>query len=83
MGKPTIPEKVRALIRQLAWENHLWGEDRIANEGHLKMGIRVSHRTVRKYMPKDHRAGDAMFSVGPLSYSTMREPYWPVTSLLS
>ena len=29
-----------------------WGEERIANELLLKLGIRVSPRTVRKYMPK-------------------------------
>jgi hypothetical protein len=29
-----------------------WGEERIANELLLKLGLRVSLRTVRKYMPK-------------------------------
>ena len=33
-------------------ENPLWGEERIANELLLKLGLRVSPRTVRKYMPK-------------------------------
>ena len=33
-------------------ENPLWGEERIANELLLKLGIRVSPRTVGKYMPK-------------------------------
>ena len=36
----------------MANENRLWGEERIANELLLKLGIRVSPRTVRKYMPK-------------------------------
>ena len=36
----------------MARENVLWGEERIANELLLKLGIRVSPRTVRKYMPK-------------------------------
>ena len=36
----------------MATENSLWGEERIANELRLKLGIRVSPRTVRKYMPK-------------------------------
>jgi len=35
--------------------NLSWGEERIANELLLKLGIRVSLRTVRKYMPKIHR----------------------------
>jgi len=36
----------------MASENPLWGEERIANELLLKLGLRVSPRTVRKYMPK-------------------------------
>jgi len=32
--------------------NPSWGEERIANELLLKLGISVSPRTVRKYMPK-------------------------------
>ena len=51
-GRPPIPEELRALIRRMAHENRLWGEERIANELLLKLGIRISPRTVRKYMPK-------------------------------
>ncbi len=40
------------LFRRMATENPLWGEERIANELLLKLGLRVSPRTVRKYMPK-------------------------------
>ena len=36
----------------MALDNVSWGEERIANELLLKLGIRVSPRTVRKYMPK-------------------------------
>jgi len=57
MGRPTIPEELKALIRQMARENPLWGEERIANERLLKLGIRVSLRTVRKYIPKDPSHG--------------------------
>lgn len=38
-------------IHRIAGENPLWGEERIANELLLKLGIRVSPRTVRKYLP--------------------------------
>jgi putative transposase len=31
---------------------HIWGEERIANELLLKIGIRVSPRTVSKYLPR-------------------------------
>ncbi|MCK7492092.1 MAG: hypothetical protein MZW92_10890 [Comamonadaceae bacterium] len=42
-------------------ENPLWGEERIANELLLKLGLRVSPRTVRKCMPErppGHPRGD-------------------------
>jgi putative transposase len=51
-GRPPIPIELRELIRRMARENVLWGEERIANELLLKLGIRISPRTVRKYLPK-------------------------------
>ena len=36
----------------MAMENPLWGEERIANELLVKLEIRISPRTVGKYMPK-------------------------------
>jgi putative transposase len=51
-GRPPIPEQLQALIRRMAIENPAWGEERIANELLLKLGIRVSPRTVRKYLPR-------------------------------
>jgi putative transposase len=35
----------------MAQDNPTWGQERIANELLLKLGLRVSPRTVRKYMP--------------------------------
>jgi hypothetical protein len=51
-GRPPIPKQVRALIRRMGSENPTWGEERIANELLLKLGIQVSPRTVRKYLPR-------------------------------
>jgi transposase InsO family protein len=51
-GRPSIPADLQALIRRMARENPSWGEERIANELLLKLGLRVSPRTVRKYIPK-------------------------------
>jgi hypothetical protein len=51
-GRPPIPPELRDLIRGMAADNPLWGEERIANELLVKLGIRVSPRTVGKYMPK-------------------------------
>jgi putative transposase len=38
------------LIRRMAAENPIWGEARIADELRLKLGLRVSPRTVGKYL---------------------------------
>jgi len=50
-GRPPIPPDLQALIRRMACENSTWGEERIANELLLKLGLQVSPRTVRNYMP--------------------------------
>lgn len=50
-GRPCIPKQVQDLIRRMGSENPTWGEERIANELFLKLGIQVSPRTVRKYLP--------------------------------
>jgi putative transposase len=51
-GRPPIPPDLQVLIRRMARENPSWGEERIANELLLKLGLRVSPRTIRKYLPK-------------------------------
>ena len=64
-GRPRIPMELRRLIREMALSNPSWGEERIANELLLKLGIRVSPRTVRKYMPTRPRGqprGDQRWS---------------------
>ena len=50
-GRPRIPKQVRDLIRRMGNENPTWGEERIADELLLKLRIRVSTRTVRKFLP--------------------------------
>ena len=65
LGRPQIPLELRQLIRRMATENPLWGEERIVNELRLKLGLRVSPRTVRKYMPKlppNYARGDQHWS---------------------
>jgi putative transposase len=60
-GRPPIPVELQALIRRIANENPSWGEERIANELLLKIGIRVSPRTVNKYLrrrPRGRPRGD-------------------------
>ena len=41
-GRPPIPLELQHLIRRMAHENPSWGEERIANELLLKLGLRVS-----------------------------------------
>jgi hypothetical protein len=50
-GRPPIPVELQGLIRQMARDNLTWGQRRIANELRLKLGLRVSPRTIRKYLP--------------------------------
>ena len=50
-GRPALPKDLQRLIRRMARENPTWRQERIANELLLKLGLRVSPRTVRKYMP--------------------------------
>jgi len=51
-GRRPIPSDLQRLIQRMARENASWGEERIANELLLKLGLRVSPRTIRKYLPK-------------------------------
>jgi len=51
-GRPQIPLELQHLIRRMARENPSWGQERIANELRLKLGLRLSPRTIRKYLPK-------------------------------
>jgi putative transposase len=63
-GRPPIPADLQALIRRMARDNPTWDEERIANELRLKLGLRVSPRTIRKYLRKrvDHGRGRRVMS---------------------
>jgi transposase InsO family protein len=50
VGRPRLPKDLQQLIRKMAAENPTWGEERVANELKLKLSIRVSPRTVQKYL---------------------------------
>ena len=64
-GRPPLPDNLRALILAMHRDNPTWGEERIANEFSLKLGIRVSPRTVRKYLggKPDGGAGNQRWSI--------------------
>src|ERR1700740_2033124 len=52
-GRPCGPTDIRKLIADMANSNPTWGEERIADELLLKIGIQISPRTVRRYMPNN------------------------------
>ena len=52
LGRPRVPARLQKLIAEMAANNPIWGEERIADELLLKIGIRISPRTVRRYMPE-------------------------------
>ena len=56
-GRPRIPTDGQRLIAEMATQNRTWGEERIAAELRLKLGLTVSPRTVRRYMPRPRSAG--------------------------
>src|SRR5438093_1777813 len=52
-GRPRVSLEVRKLIGEMAKNNPTWGEERIADELLLKIGIQISPRTVRRYIPTE------------------------------
>ena len=47
-GRPPLPMELQRLIAAMARDNPTWGEERMAGELLLKLGIRVSPRTIRR-----------------------------------
>jgi putative transposase len=65
VGRPQISLEIRHLIRRMAAENPSWGEERIADELSLKLQIRLSPRTVAKYIhhqPRPRGSSDQRWS---------------------
>ena len=52
-GRPTIPRHHISFIRRISADHPEWGEDRIALELRLKIGVEHSPSTVRRYMVED------------------------------
>jgi len=53
--KPRVSPETIALIHQMVKENRLWGAERIQGEL-LKLGIRISKRTIQRYLPKKRQS---------------------------
>ncbi len=56
-GRPRLSADLQRLIAAIARSNPTWGEERIAAELRLKLGLRVSARTVRWYMACERGGG--------------------------
>ena len=52
VGRPKLSAEIRMLVVRMASENPTWGAPRIHGEL-LKLGFRVSERTVSRYLPRD------------------------------
>jgi putative transposase len=71
-GRPRIKAEHIALIRRISGDHPDWGEDRIAEEMELKLGVRHAASTVRRYMvprakPRD---GQTWRTFAPSSVAT-------------
>ena len=73
-GRPALPRNLVELIRAMDRDNPTWGEERIANELFLKLGIAVSSATVRKYLRGDRPGGARETNVGQHSSVTTPAP---------
>ncbi len=51
-GRPRLDAEIRRLSVRMASENPTWGAPRIHGEL-LKLGFRISQRTVSRYLPRD------------------------------
>ena len=66
-GRPPIPLELRRLIRRMAAENPLWGEERIANELLVKLGFGCRRERLASTCQSDCQAGPVVTSAGPPS----------------
>ena len=57
-GRPRIPDDHMAMIRRISSDQPGWGEDRIADELAIKLGVRHSTSTIRRYMVRRRQPRD-------------------------
>jgi putative transposase len=68
-GRPQVLRHLQQLIAEMAAATCTWGEERIASELLVKLGIRVSPRTVRRYMPSGSSGSGARRGAGSQAWS--------------
>ena len=67
-GRPRIPAELQALIRQMARDNPTWGQERIANELLLKLGLQSLREpcvNTCRAIPWEVRANGIHLNAGP------------------
>jgi hypothetical protein len=84
-GRPTVDQKIAAMIERMARENETWGYLRIQGEL-LKLGYRVGASTIRRFSSfggyRRHRCGPPTRH-GDGSCVHKPRPCWPWTSSTS
>jgi hypothetical protein len=80
-GRPPIPLKLRRLIRRMATENPLWGQERIADEllsSSVFGSLRERWASTCRHR---HRGSRAAINAGQPSCGITRRQHWPAISL--
>ena len=77
-NKPRLSHETITLIREMAANNRLWGAERIRGEL-LKLDIRVSKRTIQKYMQqiRSKRAGGLKGKTCMRNHVARKMPFLP------
>lgn len=72
-GRPALPKNIQALVRQMARDNPSWGEQRIADELSLKLGIRISPAPSMATFIRCEARVEHPPNGGPPSFATMHK----------
>lgn len=78
-GRPRIPVELQRLIADMATANRTWGEERIAAELRLKLGLTISARTVRRYMRPGPRLRGGVAYTTTTGWKTSRHEFLRTT----
>lgn len=77
-GRPALPKEIRQLIIRMVKENITWGEERIADELSLKLGIYVPRARCESIGPGKREIRDVyepVRNLGERSSRTMRQAW--------
>ena len=77
-GRPALPKEVRQFIARMGQENITWGEQRIADELSLKLGIYVPRERCESIGPSKREIGEVdelPRNIGERSSRTMRQAW--------